>query len=300
MRFSNMMKSISIALTTYNGALYITEQINSILNQNTNFSELIICDDNSTDKTRQILKKYANLDSRIKVHFNTDNLGFKRNFEKAISLCKSDYIALCDQDDIWLPNHLETLYNGIGDYMLACGESEIINSNGELQNIRLSSIKNYNKFHNNNDSIFRFIAFYQNPFQGASMMMRRDFAKLLLPIPNDVYYHDVWFAINACVLNSFIFIKEPITLYRLHNNNASGTHQHKSVIRTIAGHFLKKNLNTNRREIFEAIKVSENIPGEYYDLVQEALKYYKDRSIMTRINNLVFELSNYVSIYGTK
>lgn len=292
------MTRLSIALATYNGAKYLKEQLDSLLKQTLPFDEIVICDDKSVDETLDILKKYAQNDNRFKIIENDNNIGFKKNFEKSISLCNGDYIALCDQDDIWLPNHLETLYNGIGSNMLACGESEIINSQGVSQNIKLSEIKNYNKPHNSNDSIFRFIAYYQNPFQGASMMLRHDFVEKVLPIPSDVQYHDVWFAINACLLNSFVFINKPVTLYRMHNNNASGSHRQKSVIRTIAGHLLKRSLNTNRKEIFDAINQSEYTSLDSFELIQQARKYYKDRSLQTRFENMIFELSNYKSIYG--
>lgn len=292
------MRNISIALTTYNGSRYIKKLLESIFLQKMDFQELIICDDNSTDGTIKILQEYANLDIRVKLHLNSSNLGFKKNFEKAIGLCSGDYIALCDQDDIWLPNHLDTLYNGIGDAMLACGVSEIIDAEGIRQNITLHKIKNYNKIDNDKASIFRFISYYQNPFQGASMLLRRDFLEKVLPIPSEVKYHDVWFAINACLLNSFVFIDEPVTLYRLHNDNASGNHEQKCVLRTIVGHFLKDDLKNNRKEIFNAIRQSEYIPIDSIGLVQASLKYYKDRNLMTRIRNMIFELLNYKSIYG--
>lgn len=298
--FQKTTNNISIALTTFNGSRFIKEQLDSILKQSLDFKELIICDDNSMDGTPRILQEYANSDSRVKLYFNSTNLGFKKNFEKAIELCSGDYIALCDQDDIWLPNHLESLYKGIGDNMIACGVSEIINSAGERQNVKLHEIKNFRKGNNDNTSIFRFISFYQNPFQGASMLLRLDFLEKSLPIPSDVKYHDVWFAINACLLNSFIFINEPVTLYRLHNDNASGVHQQKSVLRTIIGHFLKDDLKNNRKEIFSTLKDALYVPNKSLDLVHEALSYYVDRSFSTRMRNLIFELSNYQSIYGKK
>ena len=67
---------ISIALTTYNGEHFISEQIDSILNQTWSDFELIICDDCSNDSTFEILKKYAQKDHRIKVFKNEKNLGF--------------------------------------------------------------------------------------------------------------------------------------------------------------------------------------------------------------------------------
>lgn len=75
-------------MTTYNGEKYLCEQLDSILSQTYKDFELIICDDCSKDKTSEILNKYEQKDSRIKVFINKQTLGFKKNFEKAISLCR--------------------------------------------------------------------------------------------------------------------------------------------------------------------------------------------------------------------
>ena len=125
---------ISIAMATYNGEKFIREQLDSILAQTITDWELIVCDDVSIDATITILEEYAKKDGRIQIHKNKVNLGFKRNFEKAISLCSGDYIALYDQDDIWYPNHLEILYNQIGDHSLSIGNSDIVNVNNQYLN----------------------------------------------------------------------------------------------------------------------------------------------------------------------
>lgn len=77
---------ISIAMATYNGEKYLREQIDSILNQTIQDFELIVCDDCSTDTTWNILLDYQSQDKRIKCYRNEENLGFKKNFEKAIKM----------------------------------------------------------------------------------------------------------------------------------------------------------------------------------------------------------------------
>ena len=103
---------IGIAMTTYNGEKYLKEQIDSILNQTVSDFELIVCDDVSSDSTMDILNDYAEKDDRVHVFRNEENLGFLKNFEKAIRICLdrgAEYVALADQDDIWAENHLEVL-----------------------------------------------------------------------------------------------------------------------------------------------------------------------------------------------
>src|SRR5690554_1467232 len=112
---------ISIALASYNGEKYIKEQLDSILNQTIQDFEIVVCDDASTDNTWEILQQYEAKDKRFKIFRNEQNLGFKKNFEKAISHCKGEYIALSDQDDIWIENHLELLFNHIQENDLCLG-----------------------------------------------------------------------------------------------------------------------------------------------------------------------------------
>jgi glycosyltransferase involved in cell wall biosynthesis len=94
---------ISIAMATYNGEPFLERQLLSLSEQLTPPSELVICDDGSTDGTIEIIHRFARSASfPVRFFANTTRLGWKANFLKAASLCASDYIAFCDQDDIWL------------------------------------------------------------------------------------------------------------------------------------------------------------------------------------------------------
>jgi glycosyltransferase involved in cell wall biosynthesis len=122
---------ISIAMATYNGENYIREQIDSILNQTYQEFELIICDDCSTDSTWTILQEYEKKDHRINCQLNEKNIGFVKNFEKAIRLSQGEYIAFSDQDDIWTSDHLEILLATIGKNQLCCGNYLFMDANGK-------------------------------------------------------------------------------------------------------------------------------------------------------------------------
>ena len=98
-------KLVSIAMATYNGEKYLKEQLDSIYAQTYKDIEVIVCDDCSSDKTVEILDEYKEKYG-LKYYINEKNLGFKKNFEKAISLCSGDFIALADQDDIWIENKI--------------------------------------------------------------------------------------------------------------------------------------------------------------------------------------------------
>ena len=127
----NQLPEVSIALCTYNGELFLHEQIESILNQDyANISEIICVDDNSTDDTWKILQEYAGKYSNFKIFRNSSNLGFIRNFEKALTLTSKKFIAIADQDDIWYPNKISKLVRAIGENFMAYSDNEYIGSDG--------------------------------------------------------------------------------------------------------------------------------------------------------------------------
>jgi glycosyltransferase involved in cell wall biosynthesis len=84
------------------------QQLDSILNQTVKVHEIIVCEDNSTDNTKAILKSYSDQNEGLfKIHHNATNLGSNKNAEKAIQLCTGDIVFLSDHDDFWLPNKVE-------------------------------------------------------------------------------------------------------------------------------------------------------------------------------------------------
>jgi len=82
---------VSIALCTYNGSKYLMEQLNSLSGQTYKNLEIVIVDDGSSDGTIELLRQYT-IDSylNIKIYLNHENLGYIKNFEKAISLCNGN------------------------------------------------------------------------------------------------------------------------------------------------------------------------------------------------------------------
>lgn len=210
---------ISIAMATYNGEKFIREQLDSILTQTITDWELIVCDDVSTDSTTTILEEYAQKDVRIKIYQNKFNLGFKRNFEKAIDLCTGEYIALCDQDDIWYPNHLEILLNQIGEYSLSVGNSDIVNIDNVFLNKRMSDTDGLQFVPQDTKKLIYRELLHFNPFQGASMLLRADFAQQCIPIPDEILFHDTWISHCSCMANGLIYTYNSVTRYRQHDKN---------------------------------------------------------------------------------
>lgn len=208
---------VSIAMATYNGEEFLREQLDSILAQTITDFELIICDDCSTDGTFDIISDYANHDTRIHVYRNTYNLGCTKNFEKAMRLCKANYIALSDQDDIWYPNHLEVLLKGIGNNVLCAADADMVDSKNRNIGKRLSFAEGFFKIPPTKKLLWRNL-FVGNVLQGASMLLRKDFLFRVLPIPVWMY-HDSYLASCSCCETGSVYLREPITRYRQHGTN---------------------------------------------------------------------------------
>lgn len=98
---------VSVAVATYNGENFIEEQLVSIGEQGYQPSEIVICDDGSSDDTLFICEKFSRKSSFPCLIFrNEKRLGFADNFLRAASLCSGDLIAFCDQDDVWTKDKL--------------------------------------------------------------------------------------------------------------------------------------------------------------------------------------------------
>ncbi len=213
----NTNKKISVVVATYNGEKYLTKQLDSLLAQSIPVDEIIIVDDCSTDNTWSILQDYQLKYHNIKIYQNPQNLGCAKIFFHGLKYCSGEYIAFCDQDDIWLSNKLQTLLDNIGDNLLIHSDAELID---EEDNVIAESHFAYSKKHR--DSLFTSQLFKCN-VTGCTALISR---KLLdYPIPERFYIHDHYFALLAANLNKLKFIDEKLILYRQHANNVYGANK---------------------------------------------------------------------------
>ena len=204
---------ISIAMATYNGEKYLKEQLESIYAQTYKNIEVIVTDDCSTDKTVEILKQYA-ASYQLKYFVNEQNLGYVKNFEKAISLCSGDFIALSDQDDIWEKDKLEILLNKIGSNLLIHSDCSIIDNQSNM-------IKPYWKEKNLYHTDFRTLLF-KNVVTGCTVLFNKDLLNGALPFPEGIAYHDWWLALYAAKHDRITYTSKCLTQYRQHNEQNTG------------------------------------------------------------------------------
>jgi glycosyltransferase involved in cell wall biosynthesis len=260
------MSKISIALCTFNGAPYLSQQLDSFLSQSRRPDEIIICDDRSLDPTPSILKAFAKtapFDTQIFINDHT--LGVTQNFEKAINACSGDVIALSDQDDVWHYQKLEQLekvFSSQTDIGAVFSNAEIVDASlsplgytmwqrirfppGEQQRVHLG------------DTLAVLLKHYIAT--GATLAFRAAFKPVILPIP-DFWYHDTWICLLIAALSTVSIIETPLIQYRQHSQNELGG--------------IQKGL---RQQIAEALKIKRE---DYYTL--EIKKYH---ALCERLDNL--------------
>ncbi len=222
------MTSYSVALCSYNGEKYIHQQIDSILNQTHRPSEIVVCDDGSTDRTPEILAEYQEQYSEIfKIHFNEINLRSVKNFEKAISLCSKAIIFLSDQDDIWAENKAEKIVSFLDNHAeidVVATNGFCIDENGAVhEKYSLWDAPVFLKEKGKNIDYFEIILLC-NIATGASMAFRAAIKPEIIPFPvlKD-YHHDEWIALNAARKGRFEFLNDKLFYYRTHQEQQVGS-----------------------------------------------------------------------------
>lgn len=199
-------------MATFNGEKYIKEQINSILVQLGVEDELIISDDGSTDKTKEIVLSYD--DKRIKVFENTRIHGYTHNFENALKKASGDFIFFSDQDDVWLPNKVKTMLPLLKNDNFVITDAYITNEKLEIKD-KLSTWRRYKKGYFQN--------LYKSIYAGCTCAFTKNIKEFVLPFPTTKnIQHDTWIGLICELKFNVVFIDEPLILFRRHNNNTSG------------------------------------------------------------------------------
>jgi len=242
----NSDKKVSIALCTYNGERFLQEQLESIAVQTVVPFELVICDDVSSDSTREILEKFAtNANFPVRLYFNSENLGFVKNFEKAISLCSGEIIFLSDQDDVWRADKLEVMQKYFSDPKvgMAFSNAAIIDADGVRTGEFLWDAAYFTpklrQLFLRGDA---YQALYQKPIvSGCTMAFDRKWWKNISPLPKDIpAIHDAWIALMTSLYSEVIAIDEPLIEYRLHPQQSASLYRrdipvHELVAKTHTG-----------------------------------------------------------------
>lgn len=226
--------SISVALCTYNGGQFIQEQIESICQQSLQPTEIVLSDDASGDNCVELAQaviasqalKQSNPPPTLRILRNSQPLKVVKNFEQAVSVCSGDWIALCDQDDIWHADRLARVAKEFSKQpgtLLLHSNAKLIDSTGgdlsqslfdalEVQNFELDWIHEGRAL----DAFLR-----RNLVTGATTIFHRSLLPCALPFPPE-WIHDEWLAIVAACLGGVNVIEDKLIDYRQHAKNQIG------------------------------------------------------------------------------
>jgi glycosyltransferase involved in cell wall biosynthesis len=232
---------ISVALCTYNGALFLKEQVESILNQSHPVSEIVVCDDGSSDTTKHLLEEYSErYPSLFRLFFNEVNLKSNKNFEKAIGLTTGDYIFLSDQDDVWESDKAEKVIAFFASNPAAEGvftNAKFIGDHSKSLATNLDLWTNVNFFpslENKKTDLFESLVYMGNFLTGAALCIKKEVKDFAIPfktLPN--FLHDEWLAFVLCNRKTLFLLDEHLLRYRLHSNQQIGMGKMKESVSII-------------------------------------------------------------------
>lgn len=300
-----MNNKVSIVMTTYNGQKYIYSQLDSLRKQTYTPAEVIIRDDNSTDETVNIIKKYIEryhlTNWFLKV--NKNNVGWKQNFWKVLHEANNEFIFLSDQDDVWSTNKVKYMRDilvknpKIG---LLISDYFEFKNNINLQN--LNNNENSNKI-----CKIEFNANFLNiKSPGCCFALRR----------KNLYYsdnfwskeqpHDFTLLCSSILLGNAFFYKEPLIYWRVHKDSAdySDSDLIKRITMSPKNAYMKyykekiNYLNFNIKFLENAKKISytdyrHSIIFDAYDYYKKRISYIKNGSIFAMLETLVCHAKSY-------
>lgn len=214
------MCKVSVVMGTYNGAKYIKEQLKSLLQQTMQPDQVIISDDCSTDDTVVIVDKFIkeNKLNNWKITINKKNKGWKKNFYDALCMASGDIIFMCDQDDIWIKDKIESMYNEMLNnpkilclvgYELAIDamgnrcDGEEKNEKGKIEKIKYKS------------------SFFKDVYKGCVMCISKEILTIYKGIKCDYVGHDMACAHMAILKDGMYLMKKAVIYHRYHGGNAT-------------------------------------------------------------------------------
>lgn len=259
------MKTVSVVMCTYNGEKYLREQLDSLAGQSYPVMELIIQDDGSNDETIEIINRYKERhpELNIRLYRNSINLGFNRNFFSAILKAKGDYIACCDQDDIWEACKLEMMIKNIGDASLIFHNSVLFNSNSVIGKLHNRPLCEFPSSIN---------ALMIPRSYGHQIMFRKDIQELLIPFATLNLSYDYFIYSLSGVTGRIRYIDTPLVRWRRHENASTysekkGEGKIHGYINAVKALFRTSNMNTTRIyfKLYSSIPVADKTARKLAD-----------------------------------
>lgn len=277
------MPLVTILMAIYKPNLnWLIEQLQSLNNQEYNNLDLLVWNDNPDDLTdyEAIYSQYITR-FPYRIFKGNENLGSNGAFEELTKIACSEYIAYCDQDDIWLSEKISILVAEAHRYNadLVCSDMYVIDKAGKIIANSITEVRRFQKLYTGREQ-FKYLISH-NFVTGCTVLAKSTFAKQTLPFPKE-YIHDWWLALHAASRNSLYIINKPLIKYRIHDNNQTST---------FAG-IVDKDSYYEKRILQMSYKINilyssfgstklKNLIDKYSDLSKIRDAYYKKPKILT-------------------
>ncbi len=294
---------ISVIMATYNGAEYIEQQINSIVNQTEKVDEIIVCDDNSSDDTYEILGRLKNnIDINLILYKHKENKGVKKTFIELIEKAKGDIVFFSDQDDFWYRNKVKDMVEIIKE------GKDIVMSNADITDAKLNKsnltlwqcLGIENEKYRNDDCYIEKEMLKRNIFTGMNMCFKRNvYQKSKMEID---MYHDEYIGWLGVFNKSVGLLNKSLAAYRQHKTNVVGVSKRTSF--ESFEQMYKKIMESTRKRYNNLLWVSDCLKDNYVleaeNFYKQRLTIYQKKSIlyfmkMLLIHNISYRYSNYTA-----
>ena len=225
-----MEKLVSIFINAYNSENFILEAVGSVLNQSYKNIQLVVIDDCSTDKTYELLKTVK--DNRLELYKNEVNMGISYTCNRGIDLCRGEYIAHIDSDDVWMVNMLEKQVGFLEQnpkYGACFSQADIIDSSGKLCNDTHSELKEiYNMYNLPQEKMFRYFIENPNRLSHSSVVAKASVVKQIGHHRLSTrYLHDYDYWLRMIMHCEIYILQEALTMIRVHNDSNSTMNESK-------------------------------------------------------------------------
>lgn len=213
---------ITIVMAVYKPNMqWFAEQLRSLNDQIYSNLELLICDDCPEAPIDEKIISDCITRFPYKLFRNEKNLGSNLTFERLTQAAQGNYIAYCDQDDIWLPEKLSVLAEKMEqtDALLVCSDMLIIDGNGEQTADSITKVRRHHRFYSGDGLADKLI--FHNWVTGCTMLVRGESAKSAVPFcPYMV--HDHYIALCCAAQGKLETVSRPLIKYRIHGSNQTG------------------------------------------------------------------------------
>jgi glycosyltransferase involved in cell wall biosynthesis len=211
---------LTVVLATHNGALWLPELLESLARQTLTPARLCILDDASTDGTWELVRDALIPEGQVVASRQEVNEGAIRTFERLLSTVDTEFFALCDQDDVWMPDKLEKSVSLLDSSGADLVYTDLQVVDGDLRKLAPSMWRHRNAVPVMGRALIPLLL--KNSVTGCTVLGRTSMLKKALPFPADIPMHDWWLGLVAASGNGVAPLLQPTVLYRQHSRNEVG------------------------------------------------------------------------------